>query len=324
MLSVRWRLTANRRGFNLVELLVVIAIIGILVALLLPAIQAARESARRTECRSHLREIGLALQSYHDAKGRFPTGRNRSDQFGTSWAFSLLPYLEQQAVHGAFVEGERVDSEANASAMRRPIPLYFCPSRRQPAADRDFDDNDQPSQVRGVAAGGDYAANAGLEEDIGMEDNDFVAGKIDLTLAGPLFSGSAIKMRQVTDGLSNTIAIGDKHIRPVRDEWDEGTQHARQGDSCFLASDSLTTIMRGTEDGLADGPDDPSDEVFGSEHPGVVQFVFLDGHAEALSTSNSGTAIGVNPEQVSDINIADEWLWLGALSTVAGSEIMSR
>ncbi len=155
-----------------------------------------------------------------------------------------------------------------------------------------------------------------------MEGNDFVNGKIDLTLAGPLFSGSDIKISQVTDGLSNTIAVGDKHIRPVREDWAPGTEHRLQGDSCFLASDSLTTILRGTEDGLADGPDDNDDEVFGSEHRTVVQFVFLDGHTEALSRSTNRTAIGVNPEQVDDIRIDEEWLWLGALSTVGGSEIL--
>jgi prepilin-type N-terminal cleavage/methylation domain-containing protein/prepilin-type processing-associated H-X9-DG protein len=311
-------------GFTLVELLVVIAIIGILVALLLPAVQAARESARRTQCRSNLREVGLALQNYHDVRGHFPAGRNRSDQFGVSWAFELLPHLEQQSVYDAYVQGDRVDSQVNAGAMRTPIPVYYCPSRRSPAADRDFDDDDEPSQVRGVATAGDYAANAGLEEDIGMEGNDFVDGKIDLTLAGPLFSGSQIKMRQVTDGLSNTIAVGDKHIRPVRADWTAGTEHRLQGDSCFLAADSLTTIMRGTEDGLADGPDDNDDEVFGSEHPNVVQFVFLDGHVESLSRDSKLTAVGVNPEQVEDIHIDEEWLWLGALSTVAGSETLQQ
>lgn len=311
-------------GFTLVELLVVIAIIGILVALLLPAVQAARESARRIQCNSQLREIGLAVQNYHDVHNHFPTGRNKRDQYGVSWAYEILPQLEQQAVHDAYVETERVDSELNAAAMRTPISVYACPSRRRAAADRDFDNEDAPSLVRGAATLGDYAANAGLEEDMGMEGNDFIDGKIDPTLAGPIFSGSKINARRVVDGLSNTLAIGEKHIRPVQDDWTEGTEHRLQGDSCFLASDSLNTILRGTEDGLADGPDDNDYQGFGSDHPGVTQFVFLDGHSEAFAYNNGATAMGVNPEQVEDIRVDDEWLWLAALSSIAGGEIMQQ
>lgn len=313
-----------RVGFTLVELLVVIAIIGVLVALLLPAVQAARESARRTQCKSQLREIGLAVQNYSDAHGAYPPGRTTSDQYGVSWAFEILPYIEQQTVHDAFVKGERVDSPANAAAMRTPIPVYTCPSRRSPGADRDFDDNDGPSQVQGEATRGDYAGNAGLEEDMGMEDNDFIGAEIDTTLAGPIYSGSDISERRVTDGLSNTLLVGERHIRPVNPEWDPARAHVLQGDSCFLASDSLKTVLRGTEDGLARGPEDNDDEVFGSDHPGVTQFVFLDGHADSFANDRGGEVTGLNPNQVEDIRIDDEWRWLGALSTIAGGEVVQN
>lgn len=314
----------ERKGFTLVELLVVIAIIGVLVGLLLPAVQAAREASRRTQCMSQLREIGLAIQNFESARGHYPSGRNTPNQFGVSWAYSLLPYLEQQAIHDAYVPSERVDSAANSAAMRTPISVYACPTRRSAAADRDFDNDDQPSLVLASAVLGDYAANAGFEEDMGMENNDFANGSINLTLAGPIFSGSKILGRQVTDGLSNTLAIGERHIPPARSDWETGRIHARQGDTCFLAADNLKTVMRGTEDGLAKGPDDDDNEVFGSLHPGVTLFVFLDGHAEAISSSGGGTAFGVNPGNVEDIRIDDEWLWLGALSTVAGAEIVQE
>ena len=126
------------------------------------------------------------------------------------------------------------------------------------------------------------------------------------------------------DGLSKTLAVGEKHIRPVQPDWAEDRAHVLQGDSCFLASDSLTTIMRGTEDGLAKGPDDDDDEVFGSAHPRATLFVFLDGHVEAFSDDSGATATGVNPRNVEDIRIADEWLWLAALSTVGGGEIVQQ
>ena len=134
----------HRAGFTLVELLVVIAIIGVLVALLLPAIQAARESARRTECQNHLKQIGLAIQTYHDTQKAFPMGRDRTDQLGVSWAFRLLPQIEESAIYASRDKTKRVDDAANDAAMRTPIQVYACPSRRPAAADRNFDNNDTP------------------------------------------------------------------------------------------------------------------------------------------------------------------------------------
>jgi type II secretory pathway pseudopilin PulG len=264
----------------------VIAIIGILVALLLPAIQAARESARRTECTNHLKQIGVALQTYHDVKKQFPMGRNGRDQFTVSWAFYILPQIEEQALYDAYDKDFRVDAPENAQTMRTPIATYACPSRRHPAADRNFDDNDDPPapDKRGVASLGDYAGNAGLEEDTALEREDYVApAVIDLTLAGPIFTGSRISARRVTDGLAKTLAVGEKHIRPIESDWDEAMIHFEQGDTAFLAGDQIFTILRCTEEGLATGPDDDEDEKFGGPHPGVTLFVYLDAHVEAIS-----------------------------------------
>src|SRR5688572_17224372 len=182
-----------RRAFTLVELLVVIAIIGILIALLLPAIQAARESARRSQCSNNLKQMGLAIQLHHDTKGTFPTGRNGTKQMSLSWAYFLLPHMEENAIHDAYDEMERVDHPNNATTMRTPIDVYACPSRRHAAADRNFDNDDDPPQVVAAASLGDYAANAGLEEDSGMEGEDFLDRNrtiFDLTKVGPIFSGS--------------------------------------------------------------------------------------------------------------------------------------
>ena len=174
------------RAFTLVELLVVIAIIGILVALLLPAVQAARESARRSQCTNQLKQLGLALLSHHDQKNAFPAGRTETTQFGVSWAFQLLPFIEESTVHDAFVPGKRVDDPANADAMRTPVDVFACPSRRTPAADRDFDNDDQPTSTPQAAALGDYAANAGRRLLVGMIENSADTRPIDrhLDLAG--------------------------------------------------------------------------------------------------------------------------------------------
>ena len=147
-------------AFTLVELLVVIAIIGILIALLLPAIQAAREAARRIQCKDNLKNIGLACQNHADTHKVFPTGgagfgdrlecyvQNGKpfgpDKQGWSWAYQLLPYLEEGSLHG-LVKTEQVQST--------PVPLYNCPSRRGPTL------YNNPSQF-GTAYLMDYAGAA--------------------------------------------------------------------------------------------------------------------------------------------------------------------
>jgi prepilin-type N-terminal cleavage/methylation domain-containing protein/prepilin-type processing-associated H-X9-DG protein len=285
------RLRNDRRldGFTLVELLVVIAIIGIVVALLLPAIQAAREAARRSECSNNLKQMGLAIQLHHDTRGVYPMGRNSAIQKGVSWAFRILPHMEEQAIFDSYVEDDEVYLASNSRAMRTPIQIYVCPSRRSAIADRDFDNNDQAPIEKGSACAGDYAANAGHEEDTNMEANDFKGGAIDIGLAGPIFSGSEISARRVIDGLAKTLAVGERHIPPVDPDWDDEKPHWELGDTAFLAADMIHTIMCGTEDGIASGPYDPRrrderpDNRFGGPHSGIVQFVFLDGHVEGIS-----------------------------------------
>ena len=312
MISYRMR---TLRGFTLVELLVVIAIIGILVALLLPAIQAAREAARRTECQNHLKQIGLGLQTYHDVQKSFPMGRDRPDQWGVSWAFRLLPQMEESTIHATHDKTQRVDDNLNTQAMRTPIQVYACPSRRSAAANRDFDNNDAAPLVRDAASLGDYAANAGITIRTGMEnltdDDTFTSDAVDTSIAGPIYSGSRIHARRVTDGLSHTIGVGERHLPPADTSLDEDRQQWRQGDTAFLAGDNRWTIFRQSgdptddrtdDDGLASGPDDPSNRKFGGPHPGVTMFVFLDGHTESVGN-----------------DIAQEALM--ALCTIAGGEI---
>lgn len=283
---MRVRSEMRRSGFTLVELLVVIAIIGVLVALLLPAIQAAREAARRSECSNHLKQIGLAIQLYHDTRQAYPMGRNSTDQFGVSWAFRILPFMEEQAIYDSYNSTKRVDDELNARAMRTAIATFVCPSRRNVIADRDFDDNNGPPLVKAAACAGDYSANAGHEEDTNMEGNDFVTGGINIALAGPIFSGSSINARRVIDGLANTLAVGERHIPPLQPDWEE-KPHFEQGDTAFLAADTIHTILSGTEDGLAGSPDAPRDDDedhrFGGPHSAIVQFVYLDGHVDGIA-----------------------------------------
>jgi len=277
----------SARGFTLVELLVVIAIIGVLVALLLPAIQAAREAARRSQCANNLKQLGLAVQLHHDAKKAFPTGRNASDTKSVSWAYYCLPYIEQQAMFQAYRPTFDVFAPENALTFRTPVPAFFCPSRRSPAADRDFDNNDAATTVPTAAAGGDYAANAG-DNFANFGDN------YDYDEAGPMFTKSRINERIVTDGLSNTIALGEKWITDqVADNEDEppaaGTEANYHGDSAIFAGDSERTILRISDNGFPSNiPDDDDNTRFGSLHTEQCHFAFLDGSVRLIPYTIDG------------------------------------
>lgn len=287
----------KRSAFTLVELLVVIAIIGVLVGLLLPAVQAARESARRSQCANNLKQIGLAVQTFHDSRGYYPTGRYRTDQVGIAWSFRLLPFLEQQNVYDSLDASLRVDDPQNAAAMSTTVDTYYCPSRRKPASDRDFDNNDQPvaEENQNRAAGGDYAANTGLHYRFGSPGLDPLTDPVterELALeesAGPIFFESRVRDEQIQDGTSQTFAIGERHI-PVGLNSAPGLEDHDAGDTAFYAGDHPGTIFAGTINGFPTGAFDPAQDKFGSEHPDLIQFVFLDGHVSGLSTNFDLTA----------------------------------
>lgn len=184
-----------KRAFTLIELLVVIAIVGVLTALLLPAVQSARETARRTQCLNNLRQMGLAALNYHGAKGAFPEGRK-----STTWSVhaALLPYFEQQNV-AQFADLTKSVTVTTADVLS--VPMFRCPSD----LDDRMTDSSDASQSAGVARN-HYRASAGSntgEIVSGEEQND-----------GMFISNVPIKLSHVTDGTSNTslfseIILGD-------------------------------------------------------------------------------------------------------------------
>jgi prepilin-type N-terminal cleavage/methylation domain-containing protein len=182
--SVKMRAQGAKHGFTLVELLVVIAIIGILVALLLPAIQAARESARRQQCQNNLKQLALAALNHHEVAGHFPTGgwgwwwvgdpdRGFSSDQPGGWVFNVMPFTEESARYKAASDGdpERITTqqlEAIRTIVVNPIPLIDCPSRRtgqvfpKPVDGTFVAHNSAKNPVSGNVAGrSDYAINAG-------------------------------------------------------------------------------------------------------------------------------------------------------------------
>jgi prepilin-type N-terminal cleavage/methylation domain-containing protein/prepilin-type processing-associated H-X9-DG protein len=276
----------RRHGFTLVELLVVIAIIGTLVGLLLPAVQSAREAGRRMGCGNNLKQISLGIVNFENGRRAYPSGRDTRDPMGVSWAFRVLPFLEYSEIFNAYVKTARVDDDANATAMRTAVSAFYCPSRRAPKADRNFDNNDQPPVKLGCAAGGDYAANAGSYFNYSVP----TGGSFDPKQGGPIHTFSNVQPRQVTDGLSKTFVLGERHIPKTTGSSPEMVQHD-QGDTAIFAADTPLTLFRDPARGIAADADDRNPRKYGSLHGGITQFAFLDGHVESIENGIDTTVL---------------------------------
>jgi len=193
----------RRSGMTIIELLVVISITGVLVAMLLPAIQAAREAARRAQCRNHLRQIGLALNSYHATHNTFPPGRLRTLVDGQGRGFSayafLLPYLEAGSLYNSIDFNANADDPvANGTALGQTIAFFLCPS--------DSVRTLQSSVVNGNVVNSavhNYPLNTGTTFPVSPRNPRGVA------VTGVFFENSHVGYREVTDGSSNTVCISE-------------------------------------------------------------------------------------------------------------------
>jgi prepilin-type N-terminal cleavage/methylation domain-containing protein len=203
---------SRRHGFTLVELLVVIAIIGVLIALLLPAVQKTREAASRTTCANNLKQIGLAFMLHVDTYGALPTGGTTYKAVRTwvdgepanyrsqawSWGYQILPFIEQ---------GNLYYNPSDNLVAGTPIKLYFCPTRRPPVALAGGPWDVHNGVPRAMT---DYAGNAGTSPVGGDGGGSYGAGTDGLVIK--LGATRFVELKDITDGTSNTLMVGEKHM----------------------------------------------------------------------------------------------------------------
>ncbi|HUP80095.1 MAG TPA: DUF1559 domain-containing protein [Pirellula sp.] len=318
----------RKLGFTLVELLVVIAIIGILVGLLLPAVQAAREAARRMQCGNNLKQIGLAFHNYADANKRFPPGNITdgpccSTLSHTVWSVAILPYLEQANLNARYNPALPLEDIANDFVRTQKMPSYNCPSdpiagqllvpASGPANDLSPQRQAMTSSYRGMGGvawglAGEYIYRRQ------WDSSDILDPRALPTLKGILHwtgrvNGQANQYKPetfgtISDGTSNTLLVGEYTTKtsPRRTSF---WAYSYTSFALSCATPESRTLIPDYDKCASQGDSNPCKRAFGGFHTGIVQFVKADG--------------SVNPISVSlDMNVYK------AISTIAGGEVASE
>jgi prepilin-type N-terminal cleavage/methylation domain-containing protein/prepilin-type processing-associated H-X9-DG protein len=290
-----------RKGFTLVELLVVIAIIGILIALLLPAVQAAREAARRTQCANNVKQLLLGLHNYHDVYNCFPFGHlyrgvhdgNPTDQpggTGFSWAWSILPFCEQGPLFDQFV-GELPIGEStlsnNLTLMQTPLDLFSCPSDDKPLR---YDDGAIPNSATSSYQGAATSYNGWCNTNVGANPNKLrYNGIFDRDNRG-----GPTRIADIKDGTTNTFAVAE-----TKWEMDSNLRNRSRiygaSDQALYATGASNALMINGQWQMnwtaAEGNPNPH-RTASSYHPGGAQFGLADGSVKFVSETIQHTATG--------------------------------
>ncbi|WP_165250516.1 DUF1559 domain-containing protein [Paludisphaera soli] len=273
------RRSRRRRAFTLIELLVVISIIGVLIALLMPAVQSARSAASRVQCQNNLRQIGVAITTYQVEKNVFPMSATAGAGRGVGHsAFAMiLPELEQRALFSAYNFRWENHAPANRTAVGTKIAAYLCPA--SPLA-TDPIPSDRVRRIDGsfypagsAFARNHYAANWGgsqtfLGEDFTRTKTNYRGMMMTVRIVSVRGPTSCIRPQDVRDGLSNTVLVGEK----------------RDGQGWAVGGFAGSEFDAGPSPLLRDAPDTRT-IVSGSFHPGQVNFLFGDGSVRPIRES---------------------------------------
>ena len=319
---------ASRVGFTLIELLVVIAIIGVLIALLLPAVQAAREAARRMQCTNNLKQIGLALHNYHDSLGAFPMSYLARGKFldaqtdtvpGWGWGTMILPQIDQGPLFNAVNFGLAVESPQNSTVVRTAIAAYVCPSDLTTGAFVVSDPSDRPVATMMPSS---YAACVGDDlADAALGLNRDGIGN------GAMFRNSATRIADIVDGTSNTIMAGERAWGNVNGVWAGVATNAvaRRGlqNRCPTtgASSYPAAVLVQAHCHLlnTDTDEDGGIDDYSSFHPGGANFVFGDGSVRFVKTVLRDSGRTSNGDPI----YSPSSMILQALGTRNGGEVIS-
>jgi len=293
----------KKSGFTLVELLVVIAIIGVLVALLLPAVQAAREAARRSSCTNNLKQISLGLHNHHDVHLHFPPGYRQvhTNQKGNwGWSAYVLPYVELENLHDTIGVtdhnslGRSLNNGGRRDAMKEPQSVFRCPS--DVGEELNKQDTRKPQQqsntnFRSVAMSNYVGCNSSGQ----LRNND---GNADANANGIFMRNEEFRFRDITDGTANTFLVGERawDIKRVNVGLHEcraaiifGTVGNDDAGNAGIAS-----TLASCQGKMNVGGDDCR-RGFNSLHPGGAQFAFADASVHFISeTINHNTNAAVN------------------------------
>lgn len=311
----------SRRAFTLIELLIVITIIGALIALLLPAVQSAREAGRNTQCRNNLRQMGVALHAYHETVNAFPPGvvsklanpnwvmpaggcTEAPIDLGPGWSFfaRMLPFLEQAGFNATISYRLPVDDPSNTAARETVISVYRCPSDFGPDLVPICDCGSPPQAtntptVLTNAAATSYVGSLGGAKTGGNPNYGCYEFQ---PFNGIFHRNRSVKDRDITDGLSNTVGIGERHSGFVRSAWagivagqevlfnfdDPPIQYNPQLAPCQNWRPTITAVVVHSRQSAFNDPTG-SPGGFVSPHPSTANFLFMDGSARSL-------AVGIN------------------------------
>jgi prepilin-type N-terminal cleavage/methylation domain-containing protein/prepilin-type processing-associated H-X9-DG protein len=280
-----------RRAVTLVELLVVIAIVGLLVALLLPAVQSARESARRAHCLNNLHQIGVALHNYHARARRLPSGYitkvdpSDADDLGPGWgwAAAILDDLELGTLKPGIHLKEPIEHPLNRDARLTSVSIFNCPSDgefREELLVPLYDSQREAVEL----AGSNYVGSVGTVRQtckVCRDKYDGVFGR-----------NSRTRLDQIVDGTTQTFAVGERNHRLSTPAWSGVVAKSMVPDNTFPGKIAAgpayvlgSTFLHGDQEELEERSRDTVAEIFGSDHHGVMNFLFCDGSVRPVDVN---------------------------------------